>query len=81
MIQWYQAQKVLERFGTKGDAGELAKLAKDTSSDYIILSRNMPAVPGWKAVAYDRYWVVYGPESASSGGPVQIRSSGSFLRD
>lgn len=81
LIHWHKAQKVLERLTSKGGVEQLVKLAEETGSNYIILSRNVPSVPGWTPMAYDRYWVVYGPESASSGGPVQIRSSGLSFRD
>lgn len=66
MIQWYKTQKALEQMQitTSYDAKAVAKLAKETGSDYIVLPRNMPAVPGWKPVFRGRYWTVYAPLQA-----------------
>ena len=74
LIQWYNAQKVLEHLNTKSDVERLVKLAEETGSNYIILPRNIVSVPGWSPTAYDRYWIVYVPSSASPGEPVYIRS-------
>ena len=74
LIQWYNAQKVLEHLNTKSDVERLVKLAEETGSNYIILPRNIVSVPGWSPMAYDRYWIVYVPSSASPGKPVYIRS-------
>jgi hypothetical protein len=61
MIQWYKNQTAMERIIAKNDVAAVAKLAKETGSDYIILPRNMSAVPGWKPVYKDSYWTVYAP--------------------
>jgi len=76
MIYWYKAQKVLMNTKTKRGVEQLAKFAEDTGSDYIILSRNTPSVPGWSPVAYDNYWIVYAPASSPPAKPTRIRDYG-----
>ncbi|MBN1393350.1 MAG: hypothetical protein JW947_11195 [Sedimentisphaerales bacterium] len=61
MIEWYRIQKNVEQIKESPNIEDIAKLAKGTSADYIVLPQNVRPAAGWRQVYKDSLWTVYAP--------------------